>query len=296
MKNQHDEGRRDGDFILAPPTEVENELPFQLIGAGCDFYQYAIERPFGFPAYQWIQTIRGRGVLHGPEERVEMGEDEGMLLYPDEEHRYYPINDLWYVHWITFSGHHVPSILHYLGMRVTGVYRLSNSAIIASRVRKALTTLQSDYPLRGIDGSAIVYQLLLDFLKYVQRDGNESRDSTVQRLKPALDLIEAEIHRPISLDELAATVGVTPQYFCDIFRSLTSYRPTEYVNKRRIDRAKDILLREPDTRVHEITSRVGFESDSYFSTVFRKYEGISPRQYRDNHAGNAGNAGNAKST
>ena len=287
MKNQHDEGRRDGEFVLFTPTEVENELPFQLIGAGCDFYQYPIERPFGFPVYQWIQTIRGRGILENPDGRHVVGEDQGMLLYPDEEHHYRSEEEPWYVHWITFSGHHIPSMLQYLDMNASGVYRVSDAAIIASRIRKALTTLRSDYPLRGIDGSAIIYQLLLDFLKYVQRDGEDSRDSHVRRLKPALDLIESDMHRPLSLDDLAASVGVTPQYFCDLFRSITSHRPTEYINQRRIDRAKELLLGEPATRVHDIARRVGFESDSYFSTVFRKYEGVSPRRYRETNAGNA---------
>ncbi|MFW5693517.1 MAG: AraC family transcriptional regulator [Alkalispirochaeta sp.] len=287
MKNQHDEGRRDGQFVLSTPTEVENELPFQLIGAGCDFYQYPIERPFGFPVFQWIQTIRGRGVLEAPSLRGEAGPNQGLLLYPDEEHTYYALEEPWYVHWISFSGHHIPSMLHYLDMNRTGIYGISDSTITASRIRKALSTLQSDYPLRGIDGSAIIYQLLLDFLKHIQHPGEESRETDVTRLKPALDLIESEMHRPLSLEDLAGTVGVTPQYFCDLFRSVTSRRPTEYVNQRRVDRAKELLLREPKTRVHDIGRRVGFESDSYFSTVFRKYEGISPRTYRETNAGNA---------
>ncbi|MFW5694713.1 MAG: AraC family transcriptional regulator [Alkalispirochaeta sp.] len=286
MKNQHDEGRRDGQFVLSTPTEVENELPFQLIGAGCDFYQYPIDRPFGFPVFQWIQTIRGRGVLEAPSLRGEAGPNKGLLLYPDEEHTYYAVEEPWYVHWISFSGYHIPSMLHYLDMNRTGVYGISDSTVTASRIRKALTTLQSDYPLRGIDGSAIIYQLLLDFLKHIQHPGEASRESDVTRLKPALDLIENEMHRPLSLEDLARTVGVTPQYFCDLFRSVTSRRPTEYVNQRRVDRAKELLLREPRTRIHEIAHRVGFESDSYFSTVFRKYEGISPRAYRETNAGN----------
>lgn len=288
MKNQHDEGRRDGQFVLSTPTEVENELPFQLIGAGCDFYQYPIERPFGFPVYQWIQTIHGRGELIAHGTTTVVGDDQGMLLYPDEAHTYRAAEEPWYVHWITFSGHHIPSMLHYLDMTQTGVYRISDSAIVASRIRKALSTLQSDYPLRGIDGSAIIYQLLLDFLKYVQREGEDSRDNHVQRLKPALDLIEAELHRPLGLEDLAGSVGVTPQYFCELFRSITSHRPTEYVNQRRVDRAKELLLREPHTKVHDIARRVGFENDSYFSTVFRKYEGVSPRIYRETNAGNSG--------
>ncbi|HKJ84720.1 MAG TPA: AraC family transcriptional regulator [Spirochaetia bacterium] len=287
MQNQHDRGRRDGDFFLSTPTEVENELPFQLFGAGCDFYQYAIERPFGFPVYQWIQTIRGTGVLATQGTELPVGANEGMLLFPDEAHRYHSVDEPWYVHWITFSGHHIENMLHYIGMDRTGVYRVSEPPMIESLIRKALVTLQSDYPLRGIDGSGVVYQLLLDFLKYYQREGTESHDRRMMRLKPALDLIEAEMHRPISLDDLAGSVGVTPQYFCEIFKGVTSHRPTEYVNQRRVDRARQLLMLEPRTRISDIARRVGFESDSYFATVFRRFEGVSPTQYRDMNANKA---------
>ncbi len=281
MKNQHDQGRRDGDFVLSTPTEVENELPFQLIGVGCDFYQYPIERPFGFPVFQWIQTIRGSGTLHAGGTSHTVGEMEGMLLYPDEPHGYHAAEEPWYVHWISFSGHHVENMLHYLGMAGTGVYRLSNPTYVEGIIRKALSTLKSDNPLRGIDGSGLVYILLLDFLKYIERDGAESHGGNVMRLKPALDLIEREMHRPLGLEDLAASIGVTPQYFCELFKSVTTHRPTEYLNQRRISRAKELLLQEPDARIHDIGSRVGFESDSYFATVFKRYEGVSPRRFRE---------------
>lgn len=281
VKNQHDQGRRDGDFVLSTPTEIENELPFQLVGVGCDFYQYPIERPFGFPVFQWIQTIRGCGTLATGEDSWSAGLHEGFLLYPDEAHQYAPAEDPWYVHWITFSGHHVENMLHYLGMTGTGVYRVSNPAHLETLIRKALQTLKSDSPLRGIDGSGIVYALLLEFMKYIEREGNESHSGNVMRLKPALDLIESGMHRPIGLDDLAASVGVTPQYFCELFKAVTSQRPTEYVNQRRIARAKELLVQEPDTRIHEIGKRVGFESDSYFATVFRRHEGVSPRRFRE---------------
>jgi AraC-like DNA-binding protein len=178
-------------------------------------------------------------------------------------------------------------MLKYVGMNRTGVYRVSETAVMETHIRKALMTLKSDYPLRGIDGSAIVYQLMLDFLKYYQREGSESHNGTVMKLKPALDLIERQMDHPLTLEDLASSVGVTPQYFCDIFRSVTSHRPMEYVNQRRVDRAKQLLLVEPRTKVHAIGRRVGFESDSYFATVFKKFEGVSPRQFREANANKA---------
>lgn len=286
MENQHDRGRRDGDFVLGQPSEIENELPYQLVGAGCDFYQYPVTRPFGFPSYQWIQTISGEGRLEtdtadrqGTVQNVPPG--QGMLLYPNEPHAYRAEQDPWYVHWITFTGYHISSMLQYIDLPRTGVYGVGEPATVESHIRKALSILKSDYPLRGIDGSAVVYQLMMDFFKFVQRDGAVSHDTHVRRLKPALDLIERELHRPLTLEDLAQAVGVTQQYFCELFKSITQYRPTEYINQRRVERAKDLLIRNPREKVHDIARKVGFESDSYFATVFRKYEGVSPRVYRD---------------
>ncbi|SIQ57271.1 AraC-type DNA-binding protein [Alkalispirochaeta americana] len=281
MENQHDRGRRDGDFVLGQPSEIENELPYQLVGAGCDFFQYPVKRPFGFPAFQWIQTISGTGSLSQGDDTHTARPGEGLLLHPNEPHRYQALEDPWYVHWITFSGYHVRDMLSYLGMSTTGVYGVAEPMALASHIRKALGILKSDYPLRGIDGSVVVYQLMMDFFKFVHSAGGTSHDAHVRRLKPALDRIEREIHRSLTLEDLAQEVGVTPQYFCELFKSITRYRPTEYINQRRVERAKNLLLRNPRDKVHDIARQVGFESDSYFSTVFRKYEGVSPRTYRE---------------
>ena len=58
----------------------------------------------------------------------------------------------------------------------------------------------------------------------------------------------------------------------------------EYVNQLRVERAKEILVREPYSTIQEVGARVGLESSSYFATVFRKYADMSPRQFRDTNA------------
>lgn len=284
MRNQHDLGRREGEFVISTPTEIENELPFQLVGVGVDFFQYPVDRPFGFPIFQWIQTVSGAGILETPEGRSVTTSGNGMLLYPDEAHRYQPEGDDWHVHWITFSGHHIESMLTYLRMGRTQVYNLSEPHITEALIRKGYQTLASDYPLRGIDGSGIVYQLLLDFLKYVQTDKTASRNAHHMRLKPVMDYVEQHLSEAISIEDLATTLDITPQYFCDLFRTVTGLRPMEYINRRRIDRARELLLTRPDVPIQQIAQQSGFGSNSYFSTVFRKLEGITPHQYRQQNA------------
>ncbi|MNW17971.1 HTH-type transcriptional activator Btr [compost metagenome] len=57
----------------------------------------------------------------------------------------------------------------------------------------------------------------------------------------------------------------------------------EYVNRERINRSKELMFRESDIKMHEIAQRVGFDSPSYFSSVFRRIEGLSPEQFKKIH-------------
>ncbi len=283
LEDQHDRGRKDGVFLLSTLSEIEKELPFHLVGVGCDFFQYTIDRSFGYPSYQWIQSVRGTGILRWNGKEQAVPEGHGMLLYPNEPHSYRARDESWHVHWITFNGYHIESTLHQLGLTETGVYAISEPMVFEGLIRKGLQILQQDYPLKGLDGSALIYQVLLSLYKYVRSGGRPSQEDHNRRLKPALDLIEQKLSGPLTVESIAGTLGVTPQHFCVLFKNLTGLRPTEYINSRRIDRAKDLLFRHPALRVHEIARMVGFESDSYFSTVFRKLEGISPRRYRELH-------------
>ena len=83
----------------------------------------------------------------------------------------------------------------------------------------------------------------------------------------------------ISLERLAQISGVSLQHFCRVFRSQLGMRPMEYLARRRVAAAK-ILLTETDGRIGDIAAAVGFEDSNYFGITFRKYEGVSPTEYR----------------
>lgn len=281
MENQHDRGRREGKYFTASLTEIEKELPFHLVGAGCDFYQYSIDRPFGYPAYQWIQTISGAGVLEIMNEKIPVPQGHGMLLYPGVPHAYHAMEDPWNVHWITINGYHIENMLHYMGIRKSGVFAVSEPPVLESHIRKALQTLSIHSEMTGLDGSVIAYQLLIYLYKYVVNDEKESHGLNSKRLMLVITQIEKELGTPLSIEQLAETAGVTPQYFCEIFKASTNQRPTEYINQRRIDRAKEMIINNPVKKIGDIAAEVGFESNSYFATVFRKQEGLSPNKYRE---------------
>lgn len=97
----------------------------------------------------------------------------------------------------------------------------------------------------------------------------------------AINYIQKNFSQPISLNIVADKIRVTPQYLSRIFSKETNRSFIDYVTSYRINIAKQ-LLDTTDIKVFEIANRIGFSDAKYFCTLFKKYEGISPNQYRSN--------------
>jgi len=269
----------DNRFAYAILTEFEKHLPYQLAGAGYRWNQEDIVRPFGYPTYQWIQVSRGEGIAdlgHGP---VRIGPGHALLLYPDDGHSYRGIGDEFVTCWMCFGGSHIEYLLQTLGMPASGIYEVTDGHLLESRIEEAVTLLESGHSLAGLEASALVYTTLMDIYKYLSQ-GVESYRAVHDRLSPVFAFIEENHRRPIGLDELAAILGVSTQHFCMVFKKATRTRPIEYINHVRVNKARTLIRRDHQRKLSDIAAEVGFENESYFSYVFKKIEGVSPRVFR----------------
>ncbi|HIT64513.1 MAG TPA: helix-turn-helix transcriptional regulator, partial [Candidatus Ventrimonas merdavium] len=75
---------------------------------------------------------------------------------------------------------------------------------------------------------------------------------------------------------------LSPNYLSALFKKTCNIGFTEYITQKKIARAKALLL-EQDYKIYEVAERLGFESAFYFSKVFKKVEGISPRDFIQAH-------------
>lgn len=94
----------------------------------------------------------------------------------------------------------------------------------------------------------------------------------------AMNYIRENYDRDISLDEVASEVGLNPSYFSKIFKEEMEISYSDYLNQTRIEASKQLL--NNDMSLAEVAQEVGFNDQSYFSKVFKKFEGISPGKWR----------------
>ncbi|BBI31987.1 AraC family transcriptional regulator [Cohnella abietis] len=93
---------------------------------------------------------------------------------------------------------------------------------------------------------------------------------------------EMELHysKPLHLEGLAELVFLAPNYLRNLFKQETGRTPVEYLTHIRLGKAKEMLLTEPYT-IGEIAEKIGYPDIHHFSKLFKKFEGLSPKHYRE---------------
>lgn len=147
-------------------------------------------------------------------------------------------------------------------------------------IRHALTSRGHNYKL------AIDFNILSWFLKLMEfaRDQNQEipYDSDNPKYKAAYsiaDYLSANCEHAPSLDELSEKFFLSKSYICRIFKEVTGYTVSEYLNIHRIKKAKR-YLEETDMSISEISHVLGYESLTYFERMFKQYMTLSPLKYR----------------
>lgn len=97
--------------------------------------------------------------------------------------------------------------------------------------------------------------------------------------KKAIFYISQNFNKSITLEDVATRVHLHPSYFSTIFKQSTGSSFKEYLNLVRIEESKR-LLANTDFSIIDIAISVGFEDQSYFSKVFKKFTGMTPKQFR----------------
>ena len=94
--------------------------------------------------------------------------------------------------------------------------------------------------------------------------------------------IEDNYHKDLSLDNVSEVVGLSPSYLSLVFKEVSGTNFVEFINTYRISKSK-ILLQDISLTVNEISEKVGYTNSNTFIKVFKKYEGITPGQFRETY-------------
>lgn len=264
-----------GDY---PIIRGESKLPLYLLNMGQHICQDRISRKEGYPYPQILYCTRGRGTLLLDGGETHIPPYTGVFLPAFYPHEYYPNGSVWDIHWVVPAGYGAEDILKNFGMTEPSVYALGEVKALESIFRKMHEAIRSDSVFGNYRASGYLYDFLIEFYRLISAKGTPGSPNPA--LIRAMDHINSSFASQISLEDMCAVSGVSKQYLCRLFREALNCRPMEYVAKRRIQAAKE-LLTGSDKSIEEIAAATGFCTASYFCKLFKRYEGITPSQFKN---------------
>jgi AraC family transcriptional regulator of arabinose operon len=108
---------------------------------------------------------------------------------------------------------------------------------------------------------------------------NTPTTSSFEKMNVVLTYIEEHLSDNISVDKLAQLVHFHPNYFIRMFKNTTGLSPIQYVNRKRMDKARE-LLSFTALSISAVAEALGMDA-TYFSRLFKEYTALSPSEYRE---------------
>ena len=272
---------RDNFASFVPPNELQKESLIYSDGMGFEqnpsFY---IERK-AFNNYLVMYTISGELVCFQNGEEIAVLPGEAVLLDLHQYHRYHfregvPSK----IAWAHMNGTPIVSIAQQLQRKQQFPVKIKQPEICDRLL--ALFEI-SDLPGRDVWGqSEQCYAIWLLFLREVWSECSEDKeDIKRQKFKEEIwQVIAHNLHRDITLEELARSVSLSKYHFAHMFHKTFGMPPMQFITEERIRLAKYRLCNTTEP-VNEIAEALGFSAPGYFSKVFRKECGCTPTEYRN---------------
>jgi len=146
---------------------------------------------------------------------------------------------------------------------------------------KAMKKKNEGYQLLTAGMLQQFFGLVQEHAFYVHEAGiTVQNQKRTDQLKSVMELIQTKYATQITLEDMAGIAGMSPKYFCKVFKTMTHKSPIEYLNIYRIEQAC-WFLRSSKDELMTIAYNCGFNDFSYFIRIFKKYKGTTPLKYRN---------------
>lgn len=230
-----------------------------------------------------IYCVEGAGWYRagGEEHRVEAG--QYFILPAGKPHTYAADGERpWTIYWVHFMGEH--AAVYAEGALQPHDIRPGIMSRISDRTRlfeEIFNTLRDGYGRENLRYASSLLHHYLASMRYLSIYRKTDADT-----KPT-DVVGAAIHfmrenaeRRLSLKDIADYAGFSPTHFSAMFKRQTGHSPLAYFNLLKVQTACR-LLTSTDMKVNQICHKVGIDDCYYFTRMFTKAMGLSPRKYRE---------------
>lgn len=264
-------------------------LPICVCGVGVRELESPLCRPDGYSYHQLFICLEGSGKVVSEKKRHNVHIGDALFIPAHLPHELVPSVENWRLIGIDFDGESIQSILQTVKLTKLRCEKLSDHETLVRKMLAIIHAVREESSSSFSDCSALAYDLIMQLHSRININSETPDGQKLSMLSPVVEYIRDNYHSEMTLDELAAIIGLSPQYLCRLFKDCYRMRPFEYLAKVRLCQAKLMLMQEKYS-VNEVAQIVGYNDCSYFCSVFKKYEGLSPSEFKAMNLPNEQNA------
>jgi len=265
--------------------EITNKYDSNLIVYQCGYENCRPKHSYG-PAvrdhYLIHFVIDGCGKFHIDDKVFEVEKNQGFLICPDDV-TYYEAdeNTPWNYIWIGFNGIKAPQYVSQIGLsKYNPVINTEKPEVVAEYMKQIFESTKLNNG-REIAMLGYLYLFLSTLLE--EADVKETKNYKQEYVQKAIEYIEMNYSRSITVKNIAEHVGLNRSYFSNLFKGLLNISPEKFLIQYRVNKACELLKQHSNLRIADISRSVGYEDQLAFSKTFKKIKGFSPSEYLANN-------------
>jgi len=226
--------------------------------------------------------LKGKGTFTINGRTYNLKKGHGFLIPPNVVTHYQAdADDPWSYSWVGFNGLKAESYLSRANLTLDNpIFLYDRDDFVKDCFLKMVATKSMD-KTKEIYLLGYLYILLahlIDIAEENHRSG-EKENRKEAYIRKAIEFIELNYYRKISISEMCQHVGLDRSYVYSIFKEHLNMSPQEYLIKYRMEKSC-ALLKNTQLSIGDISRSVGYEDALLFSKMFKKINGMSPREYR----------------
>ncbi len=226
-----------------------------------------------------LYCVDGRGSLSVEDEHLEVNPGDVVVLRQGTDHEYAAsIEQPWSLYWVHFQGSHTADFVHYLGAEPKQPWLfIGASPTLIGQFNDLLAARHTGYSAPAfIHAANQLRQLFTRIALDAQTPKSEPKNLDIAKVQ---QYMRDNLHHALALDNIARVAGLSKYHFSNRYRAMTGLPPIRHFTQMRMEAACRLLDSDSQS-ITQVAAALGYEDSLYFSRVFRRIVGVSPRGYR----------------
>ena len=227
-------------------------------------------------------VLGGKGVFQVNGKTYQLGENDGFMICPNTIVYYQAdMQQPWSYAWVGFNGFKAEAYLNQAGLKAGHpVFRYDFDSFLKDCLFRMIDT-KDQIKGREIRLLGLLYEFLSRLIETAGSDRTPGKSSNRKEeyIKKALEYIQMNYSRKISINEIAYHVGLDRSYLYSLFLEYLKASPQEFLISFRLDKSCE-LMNNSSLSIGDISRSVGYEDPLRFSKVFKKEKGLPPKEFR----------------